>query len=216
MMTEKITLIGAGSLGSFQALLISKIAHAIGCEIEVFDHDKVESHNTDNQLYRLSDAGSLKADSLKKIVYLLTEKNIKTEPVKINQSDILRLRGIVIVMVDSMAARREIFEACKNDASVSYYIEARTGGNTAYVYAFNPRQQGSISQYAQMLYSDKRVLNPACATIETVPALWAVAAAVAKILILIKKDDSFRDKFLEVVVNFEDLPLVKTDKKEII
>ena len=43
-----------------------------------------------------------------------------TDNVKVDKS--YDFRGVVIVMVDSMTARREVFEACKFNMGVDYLI----------------------------------------------------------------------------------------------
>ncbi len=209
MTIDKINIIGAGSLGSFQAFLLAKMSGVLGCQIKILDFDKVELRNKDNQLYRSQDVDRLKVEALKEILDPLTESNIQIVDHKVDEKT--DLRGVLIVMVDSMAVRKNIFEAFRYDAGISYYIEARTGGNLALVYCFNPRNPDCIDRYQKTLYSDKAVENPRCAIAETVPVLWAVSSAIAGMLISLKNDKVNRDEFVEITINFSDIPLVKSE-----
>ena len=49
-----VTILGAGSTGSFIAFVLAKMGIK---EIKVVDFDKVEAHNIPNQYYRLKDVG---------------------------------------------------------------------------------------------------------------------------------------------------------------
>ncbi len=205
----RLNIIGAGSLGSFQALLLMKMSGVLDCQVKIFDFDKVELRNRNNQLYRSGDIDKLKIEALKEIVDPLTEGDLEVENAKVDGT--LDLRGILIVMVDSMASRKNIFESFCYDAGISYYIEARTGGNVAMIYAFNPRNVEYVDRYRKTLYSDKEVRNPICAIAETVPVLWAVASSIAGILVGLKNGRILRDEFIETVVNFTDTPFVKSE-----
>ena len=46
---KTINIIGAGSLGSFATLLLSKMFDLFACPIKVIDFDTVVSHNVRNQ-----------------------------------------------------------------------------------------------------------------------------------------------------------------------
>ena len=212
MNLKRINIVGVGSLGSYQAFLLTTMSRTLECEIKVLDFDQVELHNTANQLYRSSDVGRPKVEALKEIVDPLTEGTILIENTKVTRDT--DLRDILIIMVDSMAVRKDIFETFQYDSRISYYIEARTGGNLAMIYAFNPRNQHCIDCYQKTLYNDNEVVNPICAIAETVPTLWTVSSAVANILVLLKNNKISRDQFIEVAIDLSDLPFMKSSTSE--
>ncbi len=208
MNLNRINIVGAGSLGGFTTLFLSKISAVTGCQIMVWDFDKVEGHNVDNQIYRQEDVGSFKVEALKKIIRFMAGLEIECQNTKVGQNS--DLRDGVIVLVDSMASREEIFRAVEYDASVRYYIDARTGEHQALIYAFDPRYKDWVDRYHKTLYKDREEA-PVCATAETVPTLWAVASAIAKILVRLKNQKVFRNEYIEVIINYSDGILVKTD-----
>jgi|GEM_PF-4000145 len=57
----QVTIIGAGGIGSPTAEALMKMGVT---NMIVYDHDSVEAHNLPNQLYGISDIGSLKVEAL--------------------------------------------------------------------------------------------------------------------------------------------------------
>ena len=208
MVKQKITVIGAGSLGSFFLLLIAKMASAFGWEITAYDFDVVEKHNTLNQLYSNSDVGKFKVEALKNTIKSQTGREINIVNERVNDKS--GLSGIVVVLVDNMLARKEIFEACKNNYNVTYYIEARSGGDMASVHALDPRDPDSIELYEKTLYSDARAVPAPCADQTTVPTLWAVATAISRLLTRTCTKKVIIDEYIEVGINMSDLLSVVT------
>lgn len=204
----RVNIIGAGSLGGYTSLLAGKMSPYLGCHLSVFDFDSVELKNVQNQIYRSSDAGHLKIHALRKILRFVNGIPLKVENKKVAADT--DLSGVVVVLVDSMKARKEIFQASQYKADVIYYIEARTGGNVALVYAFDPRDRDWVLRYEKTLYSDEGAANLVCALPETVPTLWMVASVIASILVRLNNQRIFRNEFLETVINMEDLLTMST------
>lgn len=177
MRKAKIKVIGAGSLGSFACWFLVKM----GFEgIEVYDHDTVESHNQYNQIYRQEDVGKPKVVALPEIVNQLTGGKIETHMAKAGKET--PFEGIVITMVDSMAARKEIFEAVKYNPKVKLFIDARSGAPDGTIYAINPADPDGVTQYEETLYLDEEAENIACSDQTTLPLVWIIDATVAQMV----------------------------------
>lgn len=206
MNKQKINIIGAGTLGSFVALLLAKM---LGEERKIigWDKDLVVEHNTLNQLYRQEDVGLYKVDALKKTVGYLSGIKLAIRKTMVGRGT--NLSGIVIVLVDNMEARREIFEACKYRADVSLYIEARAGGDGALVYALRPPHNPDwVRRYEKTLYSQAAGIPAPCATRETLDVSWLVAASIARIFTRHLRAKLRPSEFIEVVIDTADLPIV--------
>lgn len=125
----RITLIGAGSVGSVTAHTLAWMGIK---NFEIFDHDKVEIHNCANQCYPPSLVGKYKVDALSSelkrinpLIHVRTHKKKFTSKTKISP-DIYR---IVITAVDSKPARRIIYRKFLRDHPiVKGYIDTRSGG----------------------------------------------------------------------------------------
>lgn len=158
-----VTVIGAGATGSWLVLQLAKLGIT---NITVWDFDVVEEHNVPNQLFGLDDIGKPKVEALKQIVaeHTGTEINIKNE--KFTRG---RLRGYVFLMVDSMTARKDIWEtSIKGKSAVKLLVEPRMGLNEARVYNVLPTNLTHQKQYEACWYPDDEAEVSACGTSQTV------------------------------------------------
>ncbi|MDO8516353.1 MAG: ThiF family adenylyltransferase [bacterium] len=205
---KEINIIGVGSLGSYTAFELGKMAPAFGWEFTYIDHDKVAPHNTINQLYRQADIGKYKVDALSRIMWEFTGTRPRTRPVQANKDT--SLHGTVIMLVDNMAARKEIFEACAFRIDIDLYIEARSGGTGAQVYALDPRDTDLVKRYRETLYSDDESLPAPCADATTVPIIPLIAGTIGHILVRHDRQRIAQPEMLLVPIDLMDLPSLRT------
>ena len=209
MRTDKkiIHCIGAGSIGSFTDLLLAIMARTPTWELALYDFDIIEGGNLVNQLYWKPDLGRskkkvFKLAALKKIIRRFSGVKVYTSKKKVGRKT--PLSGIVVVMVDSLAARREIFQAVKFNTAVSLYIDARSGGKHAIVFALNPIDIDQVRAYEKTL--EGQAAPPPCADPQTLPVLSLIAGVVGQ-LVLLYQDE--RPLHLErVLINIDKLPIV--------
>lgn len=203
-----ISIIGAGSVGGSIAWILTLMGRTIPFSIAVYDDDTIEPHNPTNQIYReqdvLPDAPKNKVAALKEILSGVSENHPTAVPIKVDRNT--PLSGFVVSAVHSMTARAEIFRAVKGNATVPLYIDTRSGGNLALVYAFDPRDQDQIKQYELTLHKDDDAAPAPCANPETIPALYAIGAIVAKLLRLFQERPPKR--FIKLLINFDGTPIV--------
>lgn len=211
---REINVVGAGSLGSFTVQLLAKMAPNWQCPITVWDFDKVENHNVNNQLYTEEGVGNLKVSALSGIISRLGGPEIRTVCSAVDETT--DLRDLVIVAVDSMAARKKIMDICRFNWGVDYLIEARMGGHLGRVFALDPKNPESVKIYSQYLYDDKDAANPICTTNETIPALWTVAASVVQLVFLYRKAIILENTFIEGTINLTEIPIVNFNAYNII
>jgi molybdopterin/thiamine biosynthesis adenylyltransferase len=159
-----VTIIGAGATGSWLALALAKLGID---NISIWDFDKVEEHNVPNQAFGIGDIGRAKVASLADII----EQNTGTELLSIYNKEFKdqRLQGIVFLMVDSMKARKEIFDnSIKMKSAVKLLVEPRMGLNEGRIYNVNPMDLNHIKRYEECWYSDDEAEVSACGTSQTV------------------------------------------------
>lgn len=214
MNIREINIIGAGSLGSFTTQILTKMHPTFQCPINVWDFDITEEHNINNQLYGQRDVGNSKVVALSRIIKKLGNQQIAAITKEVDEKT--DLRGLVIVAVDSMEARKKILEACKFDGGVNYLIEARMGGHIGRIFALNPQHPKAIRHYLQFFYKDRDVANPICATNETIPTLWIVAASIARLVLSYKSERVLKSNFTEVIVDLSRHPIVNSDARALI
>jgi hypothetical protein len=155
-----IDLVGVGGIGSPTGLLLTKM----GCgSVRVFDGgDHVEAVNLASQLYRLEDArqGAAKAVAAKSIwqEFSGVEVEAVTRP-----AEAYPLHGIVILAVDSMAARAAIWEQRICDRlPVEWLIDARMGAENGTLLTLKPALPADQRFYKASLYADDQALRLPC------------------------------------------------------
>lgn len=161
---EKITVIGAGAIGSFTVLALAKMGFG---DITVFDFDKIEIENMSSQFYRFKDIGKNKAVALRELVKDFTNTEIEIIQDRYNGSR--AFPGIVISAVDSMEVRKLIWEAHKERApSTKAIVDPRMGAEVAACYVMSPMDKKDIESYEKTLYTDENAEQAPCTAKSTV------------------------------------------------
>lgn len=160
---DRVTFVGCGGIGSFAAWGVAKLGVP---NIRLIDPDTVESHNIPNQNYTNEDIGENKVDALAALLQRTTapfEPSLGVHPVSLPDDDV-RLSGLVISGLDSMEARKTIWDECiKSKPSVSRYIDARLSGQFLICYALDPSDPRQIEKYEeQTLYDDDDAEDLGC------------------------------------------------------
>ncbi len=134
---EQIHIIGCGAIGSHIALSLAKLGFE---NLILFDFDQVESHNIANQAYHWPHVDLPKVEALRAVLQVQTGLELPAHNVVDKRVDAKeRLNGIVFLCVDSMAARKEIFNGCcKLKPAVNLMIDVRMNPWDGRVYIINP------------------------------------------------------------------------------
>ena len=152
----KVTLIGAGSIGSTTAVWLGKMGVR---HLTVFDDDLVETHNWSNQIYREADIGRPKCEALWDVmeVFCSYTPRIVLHPY-VDQP----LTEVVISGVDSMAARKAIWKSVRSKPEVQLYLDARMGLETLVVHSVHPQVREERQTYVKTLCDDADAIQEAC------------------------------------------------------
>lgn len=174
-----VTIIGAGATGSWLAICLAKLGIT---NITVYDFDNVEEHNVPNQAYSRQDVGIPKVEALESAIVWQADTRINVKNATFRNQ---RLQGYVFCMVDSMKARKEIWEnSVKMKSGVKLFVEPRMGLSDARIYNVDPMNMEHIRRYEDCWYSDEEAEVSACGTSQTVvTTAMSVASLVARQLI---------------------------------
>lgn len=169
-----VVVVGCGGIGSFAALALAKM----GCRtLTLYDDDKVEEHNLPNQLYRTTDVGRPKAEALVEILRAFTDATPR--PV-LTRVDGQRLAGIVVAGVDSMRARRTIWQrSVRYRAAVPLFLDGRLGAEVIRLYAIRPADPDDVRFYGTTLYDDAEAEPLGCSAGAIVYTGFAVGSLIA-------------------------------------
>jgi molybdopterin-synthase adenylyltransferase len=185
----RVTLIGAGGIGSPTGLALAKLGVP---EIDVIDFDTVEVHNLPNQMFDAAMIGESKAWALAEAMrsYAPTVEAtayhgkataggiyVADEDAADGVKQILP-RGIVVSALDSMEARAHLWEAVKDEAYLDLLIDARLGGEAIVVYAVNPHRDAEF--YEETLHSDEDGVELPCSRRQVIDVGFAVAALITR------------------------------------
>jgi hypothetical protein len=184
-----VTIIGAGRVGSFTALALGMdgIRH-----LRIYDDDRLDpERNLAVQLYRASDIRRKrrKVDALPRILNeVCPELRIRAVPERFPEGAHGPSGPVVVLGVDTMAARRRAAEALARDASVGWLIDVRLGGSVAQVHSV--RASDGLDRYAAGLYDDGQTWGATCAdSPEAHVALAAASIVVASVRAFVHGDD---------------------------
>lgn len=166
---HRINVIGCGALGSWLVLFLLKMGFE---DVHVYDFDTVEEHNIPNQVFKESDIGCLKVSAMSNIYGEFfkdegVKKRLTTHNEKICRNDAGKLRGIVFSAVDSMKARKEIYEHSFKYGFSDLWLEARIGLEGAYVYMLDKYDLEKYEKYEGTLYEDTEAELSACGVSQT-------------------------------------------------
>ena len=197
-----VNLVGVGGLGSPIAMALVKM----GCpRITFFDDDTVEPHNLPNQLYRMADIGLPKVEALARIL----REYVDAEITPVNERVVQRtFNGVVISAVDSMAARRAIWEKCvRYKAGVRLYVDARMGGEVGRVLTVSPTNPMAVAAYEGTLFSDAEGSQELCTAQATIYSTFGIASLVANQVKRFARGD-------EHIIDFSTSMLLTTEDPE--
>lgn len=203
-MTEKtkILIVGCGGVGSSTAVTLAKMGFK---NITVIDFDTVEVHNIPIQFFKLEDIGKTKTESIKEICKDLTGIEIVAVHKKIEKpediKELLTSPTIIISAVDTMKARKVIFEACKYNFNAMSLIDCRTRYPFLLIYNVNPRSTDEIKQYEKTLFSDEEADDGACTAQATFYTSLLSASLIGRTVQSIIKDDEDTIKGIKMCLN---------------
>lgn len=169
---KKITIVGCGAIGSHTALSLARMGYEY---LTLIDDDVVSAENMNSQGYYIDEIGQPKVDALATHIYRATGFTVEKINKRIQSYDILD-SDILICAVDSMAARKDIFQAHKNEQG--WFIDPRMGAEFAKL-VVHKRDEGEIA-YFKTWYSDDDAEEAPCTAKATVYCASMLSGLVVK------------------------------------
>lgn len=157
-LNQKITIIGAGAIGSFTTLGLTKMGFH---DVTVYDFDEVTPENVSCQLYGPREVGQAKVSALAARVLELTGTVIQARNERFTSQR--PESGIVIAAVDSMAVRREAWLIHKEKGYLTRaFIDPRMSAEQALLYVMKPQNLLDAESYEKTLYDDTEAMQERC------------------------------------------------------
>ncbi len=175
-LTTPITVIGAGAIGGWTVLSLAKMGFN---DITVYDNDEVSIENMNCQFYPYSAIGKSKVETLAQLVEMFA--NVKIKAINGRYEGKTSFNGIVISAVDSMEARKLIWNAQKKKTSkAKFIIDPRMGAETSLLYVMDPKNEQDIKSYEKTLYTDNNAVAERCTAKATIYTANLLAGQVCK------------------------------------
>ena len=175
-------IIGAGAIGSAVALLLAKMG---GRQITIWDHDKFEEHNLPNQMCRIKDIGKSKVKAVAEMI--MDFEGIEITPRFEKFTGECQPNGYILMCVDSMKARKEIWEMVKM-LPIQCVIDGRMGLTAMNLYTAVFPSTKMIELYEATLWDDKDVAPVRCTAKSTIFTANTIASLICNNIITIMKD----------------------------
>ena len=168
----RITIIGAGAIGSFTALSLAKMGFK---DITVYDDDTVDAENMNSQFYPLHMIGRSKVQALREVVEMFTGTQIKPKEERIDDTSLIR-GNIAISAVDSMKARDTISKQCAS----TWLIDGRMGAEYISLHSVYLPDTEQVDNYKRSLYSDEEAIQERCTAKSTMYTVNLIAGLIGK------------------------------------
>ncbi len=184
---HEVTLIGCGGIGASALPILATLGIP---KITIWDPDMVEPRNIASTiLFGPDDVGHAKVEVAKRELIRLGVEDVTIyeelfDPGKHGNA----LSGIVISAVDSMAARKEIWEAVAWNGPVPLYLDGRIGGEQFQLNIVNPTDPDDVTWYAEhQLFDDASAAPLPCAERNVVYPSAALGSVMASRLALFSR-----------------------------
>lgn len=185
---QNITLIGAGGIGSWTALALSRIGHSL----TIIDPDMVDETNVKGgQFYKKSDIGEPKVESVRKnILELGCNNDIYTIADYFEDSE--QIDTICISALDNMKTRKNAFNSWisfvenqrKGGSSLpAIFIDGRLLLETLEIFAVDYDNKDDIKEYQEKwLFDDKDVPDLDCTNKQTTFSAMIIGGMITSVL----------------------------------
>jgi len=190
--TLNILVVGAGGIGSWTTLLLSRMSPYL---LSVVDNDTVDETNLGGQLYRDEDIMFSKTMALKNIVQSFSQYNVDTYRNSIQELSKFFISSfdIVINATDNMLARKHLYDYLPYN---TYFIDGRMEAETYQIFTIKDGTTHDL--YKNYLFNDDEVPEQSCSTKATSHCAASIASLIVAIVVNIASnlavgDDNYRE-----------------------
>jgi molybdopterin/thiamine biosynthesis adenylyltransferase len=131
--TMRIGLIGAGGIGAITGITLAKMGVRF---LTIFDDDRVDNVNLPTQFHTVGSVHTNKAEALAGQTMLFSDEALPQIVQERVDENTLLDDDIVISAVDSITARKQIWEAVKKTCR-GWYLDARMSAEIFHLYIVN-------------------------------------------------------------------------------
>ena len=195
--SANILIVGAGGIGSWCALFLSRILENVS--VTVMDYDIVDEYNMGGQFFNKSCVGSSKVAALQKQITGHYGGNISPRYNKFTEDINITGYNYIIAAVDNMDARRFIFNKVNYHQKIGEFISLIDGRLLAESYQiFSINNSEDLERYSLTLFNDDEAPTTACSAKATTHCGAGIAADITGILLNMVTNNHYKDNRREV------------------
>lgn len=155
----EVHIVGLGTVGSNAAYHLARLGVK---DFTFYDADRVESHNIPSQQFDHADIGRLKVEAARDQV-LRTAPDARVEVVPEFADGSEMMRGVIVLGLDSMDARRMVFDLCaEGQPQVKRVLDIRMAGNMAQSFMIDPTDAQQVKDYRFFDFDDEHAAELPC------------------------------------------------------
>lgn len=174
-----VTVVGCGGVGSHVAPCLSHLGIT---QLYLIDPDIIEAHNLPNQHFPLNSVGKPKVEVLKQICTIFGTADAEAIQKRVEDCPEM-LSGIVVTGLDSMEARKNVWEIVKLNPRVKHLIDVRLGGLGYNIWSVDPHNVEQTSNYEEFaLFSDDDAEEAPCTARAIIYVGYHVAGEVGRMV----------------------------------
>jgi len=158
--TEPLNIIGVGATGSYIGLIAAKMGFH---KFRVWDPDIVEDHNLPNQIYDVEHIGKKKVTAFSDVLQRFNPIiKVETYDSYFTSENKEMLEGPLVLTVDTMSARKDIYDAFKLNWKVKYVFETRLGFDYGEINIIENMNLAKLQAWKDTLRDDSEVPDGPC------------------------------------------------------
>lgn len=159
-LNQTLNIIGCGAVGSHAAVLAVRMGFH---NIRLWDDDTVESHNIANQAFLSSQIGELKTTALADLLKQINP-DVRVETINrfFSSEQDSGITGPIIIAVDSMRARYDIYKVFKMNPMIPIVTEIRLGFDGGEIHIIDPLNSDKCQAWYDTLRDDSEIPDGPC------------------------------------------------------
>lgn len=192
---KKILIVGAGGIGSWTALFLSRIFE--NSNVTVIDFDLIEEYNLAGQFYAKSQIGKTKVGALSNSIMNNYGGYITIYPIRVQDIGNITEYDYIISAVDNMEARKYIFDrVSSNEDKFIPIIDGRLLAESYQILTVSSPEL--LEQYKATLFQDSDVADLACSAKATTHCGASIAADITGLIVNMVTNEDAKDNIREV------------------
>jgi len=172
----RITIIGAGGIGSHTAIALTRMGYH---NLTLIDNDVVSLSNVSSQGFDMCDVGKSKVEAVKQKTLRAVRVPIKVSNLRVNENSYIESTDIVILAVDSMQSRKVIHKLYSESTGYGNLINPAMGGEYATMNIYKNNRDDN-KEFEKAWFTDEQGVQESCTAKATIYTTLLISGFICK------------------------------------